>query len=152
MLHACVSVTCGSFSSIAVNSGSGADTVNVEGTLRSTTINGNAGFDTVNVRGFSGELTVRNTYSYTALNVDFSSATREQLDLYEDQLDFGGKVINYTQADLSALNWAPSAPLRFRSLSETSAMASPRSEVRPMVMLVGALLVAIGLLSVLGGI
>jgi acrosin len=75
-----------------LNTGQGADTINVQGTTGPLVLNGQSGLDTVNVgqggsvQGIKGALTVTNSGSFSALNVD-------------DHLDPTGRVVTMDVAN-----------------------------------------------------
>jgi hypothetical protein len=104
----------GGFSSFLINSGAGNDTVNINGIIypdSPLTINGNNGFDVVNLNSAARDTTVHNTLGFTDLHITdplgalntTATVTRSSVTLAHPPFADGTYVINYTEADLSAL-------------------------------------------------
>jgi hypothetical protein len=110
-----VSATGSPASSVVLNTGIGADTVNVQGTTGPLTINGQSGADVVNVgnagsvQPIVGPVTVTNFGNFTALTVDDSAGTQSRnVSIDVGSAGFGtisgmGAMIRYRSNDVSSV-------------------------------------------------
>jgi hypothetical protein len=120
--HFTVSDTGGTSTSVILNTGNGADTVNVQRTTGALTINGQNGLDTVNVgnagsvQQIAGAVTVTNVFNFTALTVDDSADTKPKSVL----MDVGSD-------NVALITGLAPAPIRYRSGDVSSVVVSAGS-------------------------
>jgi serralysin len=104
----------GGFSSLLINSGTGNDTVNINGIIypgSPLTINGNNGQDVVNLNDAARNTTVHNDSGFTDLHLTdplgafatTATVTRSSVTLAHPPFADSTYMINYTEADLSGL-------------------------------------------------